>query len=135
MAHWSAGFVGLPFADRGRVRAGLDCWGLVRLVYSECRGIDLPSYTERYASTEERRQIGDLLTSERAGPAWREVSLADPHELDVLLFSAAGRPMHVGLVARPGLMLHVSAGHDSRIEPYSSGRWRPRLLSLNRYCL
>ena len=38
---WVADYVGLPWEPYGRTRAGVDCWGLVRLVYEERLGICL----------------------------------------------------------------------------------------------
>ena len=61
--HWSAAYVGLPWAEKGRDRAGLDCWGLVRLVYANALLIELPSYTEAYASVAERGEIGALMST------------------------------------------------------------------------
>jgi cell wall-associated NlpC family hydrolase len=40
--HWTTRYVGLPYRAGGRERDGLDCWGLIRLIYREQLGIDLP---------------------------------------------------------------------------------------------
>lgn len=43
MTHWATRFIGLPYLPGGRERDGVDCWGLLRLVYWEERHILLPS--------------------------------------------------------------------------------------------
>ncbi len=32
---WAGRYIGLPFAEHGRDRGGIDCWGLVRLTLLE----------------------------------------------------------------------------------------------------
>lgn len=133
MTHWSARYVGLPFRDLGRDWAGLDCYGLVRLVLAEERHVTLPGYTEAYASTDERAQIAAALSGAAGQGPWRPVAIGMVRPLDVVLFSVLGRPLHVGLVVRRGLMLHISEGHESRIEPYTAGAWAPRLIAIYRH--
>lgn len=40
--HWSTQYIGLPYLAGGRDRVGLDCWGLIRLIYHEHLGVLLP---------------------------------------------------------------------------------------------
>lgn len=131
--HWSAGYLGLPFASLGRDRGGLDCYGLVRHVLAEERGIALPSYTEAYASVGERAEIAAALSGAAAQGPWRPVAPGQEQPFDVALFSVFGQPLHVGIVVQPGLMLHVSDGHDSRIEDYRGQTWASRLIAIYRH--
>jgi|KBSSwiStaDraftv2_1062776.scaffolds.fasta_scaffold1531016_2 cell wall-associated NlpC family hydrolase len=49
MSHWAAKYIGIPYCLGGREPGGLDCYGLVKLIYQAERGIhlpDLPGVTE-----------------------------------------------------------------------------------------
>src|SRR5262249_15997138 len=58
---WIAGYVGLPFRSLGRDRDGLDCWGLVHLVYREVFRLEVPAYSEDYVTAYDCREIGELI--------------------------------------------------------------------------
>jgi probable lipoprotein NlpC len=45
MSHWSSKYVGVPYVVGGRDIGGLDCWGLLKLVYEQEFGVNLPAYT------------------------------------------------------------------------------------------
>lgn len=126
--HWSTAFIGLPYADRGRSRDGVDCWGLVRLVLAS-HGIDVPSYAGRYASVQERAEVASLI--EDVKPSWMKVD--DPRELDLAIFRHGRLETHVAIVVEPGRMLHVSTGVPSRIESYQDEYWCRRLTGFWRY--
>lgn len=130
MTHWSAPFIGLPYRDHGRDRAGVDCWGLAVLVFREVLGIELPSYAEGYVSTNERAEIADLISQRQQVGPWFQVEEA--REYDALFFRRGPHSSHVGVVVRPGMMLHCPFDHV-KIEPYDSGLWKTRLTGIYRH--
>jgi cell wall-associated NlpC family hydrolase len=124
-------FVGIPYLDKGRSLVGLDCYGLVRLVFRELRGIELPSYVADYATGADRTAIAHLIKGEI--DAWDEVRAGDEIAFDGVLIREAGFPRHIGLVVTPGLMLHVERGETSRIERYRTGTFSHRIAGFYRY--
>lgn len=124
-------YVGLPWALKGRDRAGLDCWGLVRLVYAEMRGIDLPAMVDGYETLADKAQIATLIDGQRGN--WVEVGREEARSFDVALFREGAADRHVGLVVRRGVMLHIAANCTSTIEPYSTARHGARLQGIYRY--
>jgi hypothetical protein len=132
---WVAGYVGLPFLWRGRDRDGLDCWGLVRLVYLERFGIALPSFEDGYAAEFDKpasaRRVFD---SERLASGRWEPAADDAQVGDIAVFRAAGVP-HVGLlIARdPVRMLHAIEGTDSCVERVDAPAWSARHLETIRH--
>lgn len=128
-AGWAIPYVGIPFMDGGRDRAGCDCWGLVRLVYAEVLGIDLPSYGEIAARdvVAATRQIRDA----SAAAPW--VPVAGPAQpMDVLVM--AGRPLHVGVMVDARRVLHVEAATAAVIvEVERCAHVRARRLALYRH--
>lgn len=124
-------FVGLSYVDRGRSFDGVDCYGLLRLVYSEMLGIELPSYHDQYATSADRKALGSLIAGEL--DPWTEVAAGDERGLDAVLMRSGRDVMHIGLVAQPGRLLHIEEGATSRIEPYRSGKLRHRVIGFYRY--
>lgn len=135
MQHWSAGFVGLPWAERGRDRHGVDCYGLLVLVYRQVNQIDLPTYGQAYTSVDERAEIAALLEVGAEQWPWQPIAIEDVRDLDVLLFRRGRLESHVGIVAGRGAMLHVERDALSCIERFEAGRWRPRLTGAFRHAL
>ncbi|WP_296741454.1 NlpC/P60 family protein [Mesorhizobium sp.] len=124
--HWSSGYIGLPWLDLGRTRAGVDCWGLVRLPYLDRRGIDLPSYTDIWSSSSDRAEVAAIIANDKTQLPWREVPIGAEREFDLVLFRRAGLECHVGIVAEAGQMLHIVDGALSCVERFDRGRWRAK---------
>lgn len=120
-------YIGLPSKDRGRDRNGIDCWGLARLVYKECLGIELPDLANVYIAAGDRPTVRAAVASQRED--WTPVLAGKPFDL-VLIRQA---PWHVGVVVRHGLMLHIPENGESCIEPYLSGRWGDRVEGVYRH--
>lgn len=126
---WPNRYVGTPFADRGRGRSGLDCWGLLRLVYADVAGIDLPGYGDDYASVCDDESIVEIFNRERA--EW--IDVPSPEPLDAVMFRILGLPLHVGIVVDSTRFLHVMDKRGTCIERLSSPAWTHRVLSFYRH--
>jgi cell wall-associated NlpC family hydrolase len=124
-------YVGLPFKDKGRDRSGLDCWGLLRLVYQEKAGLTLPAFVESYVTQEDTAAVAALIAGHSDG--WREVAEPTVKPLDAVLMLQYGVERHIGVVVKRGLVLHVGLGGASRIEPYNSMRLRRRVSRFMRH--
>jgi hypothetical protein len=109
---WAREYSSLEFCDGGRLRPFVDCWGLVRLVYLEQRGVDLPSYGEisAYDLRKIAARIGDDTSSER----WRKTE--SPKEFDVCVMlgthgeSLAKSVMHLGVMTSTDRVMHIEEG-------------------------
>lgn len=123
-------YVGLPFLEGGRDRAGIDCWGILRLVYAERFGVDLPSFTGAYTLAD-KQATTDLMAG-HMGP-WREVKDGSEKIGDGLLMAARRSPSHIGIVVGNGRVLHIESRAGSVIEEYRASRLRRRLLGFYRH--
>lgn len=129
---WWDDYRGIPYLDHGRGRDGLDCWGLVRLVYAERFGVALPSFAEDYECSD----AVDLSIVEKRMDGWREVER--PTEGDVVLIRIVRnrRPrFHIGVVVNPrrGEVLHISKDISVTVEQYRSPRWASRVVGFWRH--
>jgi len=128
---WAGYYIGLPFLDHGRDRAGVDCWGLVRLVMAEQFGIALPSFVYEYQRTTQVEKISALI--ERESPKWKQIEIGAEACGDVAVLRVRGKPMHVGIVLGDQQMLHIELGINSVIERYVGPRWADRIHGFYRY--
>lgn len=118
---WADIYVGLPFLRMGRERAGLDCWGLVRLVLHEQGGPLLSSYSE---------EDPEGWTIATHAIVHRKVALQDVKPLDVAILYSEVRvglrwksvPNHIGIFVDGKNILHIEEGFCSRVEPAANLR-------------
>lgn len=128
---WWNDYVGIQFGEKGRGKGvPLDCWGLVHLVYSERLGIELPDYLDQYETTDDRDALGEVIGSE-SREKWHEPE--SPQSFDVIILRLRGVPMHVGLVTRPGYMIHCARGIGVVHERYDSSKWRSNVMGFSRH--
>jgi cell wall-associated NlpC family hydrolase len=136
---WASDYVGLPFVDGGRDRSGVDCWGLVRLVYAERVGIPLPDFAEIRAK--DWRAVGREIADAVNEDEWLPVLRGQEKELDVVLMRGhgstgrglVGLPCHVGVIAPLGAVLHVEAGTDAVAPKLVSPTVKDRIVGVYRH--
>jgi len=147
---WAAEYVGIPFVDLGRDRAGVDCWGLALLILAERAGIELPSLATDYRSEADAESVSAAIEAERTSGCWRRVEAGAEQPFDIVEMSTPTRlaaggwtfaPLHVGVVAAPGWMLHVERAtaavlvryrEDQAIRRRVLGFWR-HTVAFHRY--
>ena len=126
MAYNLEQYVGIPFKDHGRTREGCDCWGLVRLVYREQLGIELPDLGDGYSDAYARGEV-DATVNGATGENWNiDVTNEPRRALDVLTFMRGGIETHVGRWVENGVMLHIVAGTCAAFERYDTVKWKRR---------
>jgi hypothetical protein len=133
---WVAPYIGLPWKTMGRDREGLDCWGLVRLVFLERWSIALPAHSTCGWNSQMRPRDALLLarTIERSiGEDWKPVAWVGRREFDAVRLLVQGQPLHIGLIVSPEWFLHIQAGHDAAVERFDSMIWRDRVHGVYRH--
>jgi cell wall-associated NlpC family hydrolase len=129
---WVKQYVGLPFAEHGRDHHGVDCWGLLRLIYQEQFGVALPSYDEDYRTTTDAHEIGALVQRE-ARPPFEAVPLTQARVGDVVILRVRNLPMHCGLVLTPPAFLHIERRINAAVERWDAWHWRHRISGVFRH--
>jgi cell wall-associated NlpC family hydrolase len=129
---WINNYIGLPFKDKGRSMAGVDCWGLVQQIYRRERGIELPDYLI-YETVSDKDQVVDTVNKIRSEGWVAYPKTIRPEQFDVILFESGGKPLHVGLMIDPRRFVHSAQDDYSRIERYTSGIWFSRVEGFYRY--
>lgn len=121
-------YVGIPYSEKGRDVTGLDCYGLVRLIYKNEYKIDLPSFSAEY-NADDNNRIQDLIAQYKEG--WEPVET--PSTGDVVIFRIMGVESHIGLVISPTQFIHVRENQDSAIESLNAYKWSKRVVGFFKY--
>lgn len=119
----------IPFKEKGRDAAGLDCWGLVRLIYKNELDIDLPDYLDVYETTEDRDALSKKIREESESWLLPET----PQEFDVAILNMRGVPMHVGIVTKKNHMIHCARGINTVHENFTISKWKHKIMGYRRW--
>ena len=134
MSHWSSKYLNIPYLADGRGWDGADCWGLVRLVLKEEKGLDLPSYGE--ISSEELLQIHKKIKEQvELAEVWENIPRESIQPFDICAMTAVGKRIvcHVGIMVDNKHLLHVEKVADSVIIPLTDRTIRERISCFRRY--
>lgn len=118
-------YIGIPYVSKGRDWSGVDCWGLVRLVYHTEYGLNLLSFTDYYEDANRGDQVKQVIQDGKS--LLNSVQRDSPEYGDIAVFNMRGVPCHVGIYIGQERILHVLRGTDSVIERLSSYRLKGRL--------
>lgn len=124
---WTRDYVGLPYRDLGRDRAGCDCWGLVRMVWAEQAGVEVPMYGTVHGGGGAGGGVEPAVRQATSGALWNPVQRGVERCFDAVLMRGAWRDaegalhaglIHVGIVVAPGVVLHIEQGIDAALGFY-----------------
>ncbi len=127
---WWEQYEKIEFKEKGRDHAGCDCWGLVKLIYKEQLGIELPGYEEIYETTNDREILAATIRDE-SNNKW--LNPDTPKEFDVIILKMGGMPMHVGIVTKKNKMIHCGKGFNTVHETFKNIRWKHKVIGFARY--
>jgi cell wall-associated NlpC family hydrolase len=122
---WAKDYVGIPFVSGGRDRAGADCYGLVRLVRREQFGGNMPLLSNDYADANNFSETEGLMRTMRPLLAGRPAETPEPGDVCVIRFH--GLPVHLGICAGSGWLLHTLKGTGSVLQRTNDPRLAGRI--------
>ena len=122
MSAWWGRYIGLPYEQA-------HCWALVRRVYADRLGLDLPTYGEIDARDLARvaRAMRDAADT---GP-WCAVD--SPQPFDVVLMAGRSRTAHVGIMVDSTRLLHTESATGCVLASVTNPAVAGRVLGYRRH--
>lgn len=127
---WLNDYVGIPYVSLGRTRRGVDCYGLIKLVYENEYGEILPDWLpdQHFDLHQRGKTIEEVVT----GGEFTERE--DPQDGDIAVCYRTKSAYHLGVYFGGGV-LHAAEGVGVIYEPRSRfdsmfvkviyGEWHP----------
>ena len=127
---WEAEYFAIPYRDGGRDHDGVDCYGLVVLVYREQFGVEIAPF-----EFVDRETAGlQAIWSADVESKWRRIADHEVSAGDVVEIRLGDRP-HCGIMLDRNKMLHARQAAGVSIEPISKGYWCRRVTGIYRHHL
>ncbi|MBM3210609.1 NlpC/P60 family protein [Candidatus Poribacteria bacterium] len=122
-------YVGIPYKHQGRDMNGLDCWGLIKLVYKENLGIEIWDINADYS--EDWCWEGKDYFIENYQKQWERVK--NPSIFDVVLINnGRGTSNHAGVMLGNNMFIHcVKAGVV--ISKITDKMWKDKITGIFRF--
>lgn len=128
-------YIGTKFIENGRSLNGLDCWGLLYVIYDECLGIKLPTYAHIDAKSL-LSVVREMTSAVERNQSWYILTPEQPKQLfDVVCMGVRHTSIigHVGLYLGPDRMLHADQGIGVVEQAISHPSVRDRVVAYCRY--
>lgn len=131
--NWVDKYQFIPFVNLGWDFNGVHCWGLVRLVYKNELGIDLPTYGDTSAT--DLKTLSQKITYHSDDEKWYAVQCGQLKTFDVVVMKFAGsrRIGHVGVYVGNGQVMHCEKATDVAIVPFSHHTVKHRIAAFRRH--
>lgn len=114
----SAKFIGVPY-DK------YDCWGIVKMFYSEIMGIDIKLLN--FSNEFSNKEINDIVAIEKNN----YIKVKNPEFGDIIVLNMFGFAAHIGIYLYDNRFLHTSKKTDSIIDLLP--RWEKRIEGFYRW--
>lgn len=128
---WLDKYVGVPFKSQGRSFKGVDCWGLVWILYQNELNVTLPIYGE--ISAKDLKRVAKNISEGCAHETWRPVDQPCLFDVLVMHFYGTKRIGHVGIFVGGNRVLHTERSFDSVVVPLDHMTIRHRIVGYRRY--
>lgn len=126
---WWARYIGLPF---GTGPGEVTCWSLVRQVYADHLGIDLPEFGD--IDPRDLARVAREMQGGKDTRLWREPQRPGVHDVVLMRSARGGRAIcHVGLVADVARVLHAEEATGAVVVPIDHITIRGRIAGFRRY--
>jgi cell wall-associated NlpC family hydrolase len=125
LQNWPSRYVGLPFKLNGRDRSGVDCYGLVCLIYKEQLSIELNPFKNIFIdhTPETLLKVASIMKKDRDN--WIKGDSIQP--FDMIQLRTGRHAFHVGVAIDSKTMIHIEYGIDCVIEKLTSPMWKNRV--------
>ena len=102
----AARWIGTPYQYGGTSSRGIDCSGLLQVLYAEALDMRLPR------TTDEQKRLGTIVAAE----AWQPG--------DLVFFDTPGKAQHAGIYLQGGRFVHASTSQGVMVSSMSAPYWQ-----------